>query len=54
MTAYSYSLLHVGLLLGLIFEPEDGGDTILRNVVEFYRDYTAMYPRRWNCSLTLL
>jgi hypothetical protein len=25
-------LLHVGFLLGLFFEPEDGGDMFLRNV----------------------
>jgi hypothetical protein len=27
----SKSLLHAGLLLGLLFHPEDGGDIFLRN-----------------------
>jgi hypothetical protein len=30
----------------LIFNPEDGGDSFLRNVGS-YMDYTAPYPRRW-------
>jgi hypothetical protein len=37
-------LLHAGFLLGLFFDPEDGGDTFLRN------DYMALYPRRQNFS----
>jgi hypothetical protein len=31
---YCY-LLHVGLLLGLSFDPEDGGDMLLRTVGSF-------------------
>jgi hypothetical protein len=30
----------------LFFEPEDGGDTFLRNVGYNSMDYTASYPRR--------
>jgi hypothetical protein len=30
----------------LFFDPEDGGDTLLRNVGYNYMDYTASYPRR--------
>jgi hypothetical protein len=34
-------LLHTGSLLGLYFDPEDGGKIFLRNV-----GYTALYLRR--------
>jgi hypothetical protein len=34
----------------LIFDPEDGGDTFLRNVGS-YIYYTALYLRRWQISL---
>jgi hypothetical protein len=34
------------LLARLIFVPEDGVDTLLRNVCS-HTDYTALYPRRW-------
>jgi hypothetical protein len=39
--------LHLGrgFLARLIFDPEDGGDTFLRNVGS-YTDYTALYPTR--------
>jgi hypothetical protein len=30
----------------LFFDPEDGGDTFLRNVGCNSTDYTASYPRR--------
>jgi hypothetical protein len=30
----------------LFFDPEDGGDTFLRNVGYNSTDYTASYPRR--------
>jgi hypothetical protein len=33
----------------LIFDPEDGGNTFLRNVGS-YADYTVLYPRRWQFS----
>jgi hypothetical protein len=36
-------------LARLIFDPEDGGDTLLRNVGSC-TDYTALYPRRWQFS----
>jgi hypothetical protein len=35
-------------LLGLIFNPEDGGDMILRNVGWCSADYNVLYPRRQN------
>jgi hypothetical protein len=27
------SLFHVGFMLGLFFDPEDGGDMLLKNIV---------------------
>jgi hypothetical protein len=41
------------LLSWLIFNPEDGGDTFLRNV-STYMDYTVLYSRRWQLSVTVL
>jgi hypothetical protein len=35
------------LFAELFFDPEDGGDTFLRNVGCYSTDYTASYPRRW-------
>jgi hypothetical protein len=35
-----------GSMAGLMFDREDGYDTLLRNVGPF-ADYTALYPRRW-------
>jgi hypothetical protein len=36
---------HAGFLLGLFFDPEDGGDMLLRNVGRLSTDYKALYPR---------
>jgi hypothetical protein len=38
-------MFHDGLLRGLFFDPEDGGDMFLRNVYLFSTDYKALYPR---------
>jgi hypothetical protein len=38
-------LLHPGFLLGLFFDPEDGGDIFHRNISELLMDYTALHPR---------
>jgi hypothetical protein len=35
-----------GFLLGLFFDPEDGGDMFLHDVGSFSPDHTALYPRR--------
>jgi hypothetical protein len=37
---------HAGFWLSLFFDPEDGGDTFLRNVGWLSTDYMALYPRR--------
>jgi hypothetical protein len=39
-----------GFLLGLLFDPEDGGDVFLRNVGRHSTDYAALYPRIYNFS----
>jgi hypothetical protein len=46
--------LHTCFLLGLYFDPEDGGDMFLRNVGSLSTDYTALYPRRYCSSEQLL
>jgi hypothetical protein len=38
------------LVENLVFDPEDGGDTFLRNVGCISTDYTASHPRRWYSS----
>jgi hypothetical protein len=37
----------------LILNPEDKGDTSLRNVIS-HTDYTALYPRRWQPSYLIV
>jgi hypothetical protein len=44
------SCFHAGSLLGLFFDPEEGGDMFLRNVVWLLTDYTALYHRIYNSS----
>jgi hypothetical protein len=34
----------------LLFDPEDGGNTFLRNVDKYLLDYTASNPRRYYSS----
>jgi hypothetical protein len=38
-------MLGAGFLLGLLLDPEYGGDMFLRNVCWFPTDYTALYPK---------
>jgi hypothetical protein len=39
-------LYHAGVLLGLLFEPEDGGDMFRRHLGWISTDYTALHRRR--------
>jgi hypothetical protein len=41
---------HAGFLLGLLVDPDDGGDVFLRNVGWLSTGYIAFYPRRHNSS----
>jgi hypothetical protein len=43
-------LLHAGFLLGLFFDPENGGDMFLRSASWPSTDYTAVYSIRQNSS----
>jgi acyl-CoA thioesterase len=47
-------LLYAGLLLGLFFDPEEGGYMFVRNIGSLSMDYTALYFRRWNFSEWIL
>jgi hypothetical protein len=44
-TSSSY-LLYTRFLLGLFYDPEDGGNMLLRNVCRLSTEYAALYPRR--------
>jgi hypothetical protein len=46
---FSY-LLQARFVLGIFFDPEDGGDMFLRNVGWLSADYMALYHRRYNSS----
>jgi hypothetical protein len=38
--------IHAALLLGILFDPEDGGDIFHQNIGWLPKKYTALYPRR--------
>jgi hypothetical protein len=42
-----------GFLLGFFFDPEVGSDMFLRNISLPSTDYTALYPRKYNCCLKM-
>jgi hypothetical protein len=43
--SYSCHLLS-HLFLGLVFDPEDGGDMFFRNIGSLSADYAVLYPKR--------
>jgi hypothetical protein len=47
---FTCSLLHVGILLGLVTNPDDVGEMYLRNVGSLSMDYMALYPGRYNSA----
>jgi hypothetical protein len=51
---FSSCLHHCSFLHGLLFELEDGGGTILRNVGSHPVGYMVLYPRRRNSSRPLM
>jgi hypothetical protein len=42
--------LPAGFLLALLFDPENGGDMILRNISCLLPDYMVLHPRRQKSS----
>jgi hypothetical protein len=46
--------IHVFSLLGLVFNPEDGGNILIQNVGWYSTDYIALYPRRQNASSQII
>jgi hypothetical protein len=52
-TNWPYYLLYSGFLVGLPFNPEDGGEVSLQNDAWFSADYTALYLKRWNSFITI-
>jgi hypothetical protein len=47
-------LIRADFLLDLLFDPEDGGDMFLRNVVYLSPDYMALHPRHRSSKPLLL
>jgi hypothetical protein len=47
---FSCFQLHVGFLLGLVFNPEYGDNMLLRNVGCLATDYMALHSKRYNSS----
>jgi hypothetical protein len=44
---------HAGILLGLYFYPENGGNMFFRNVCWLSTDYTTLCLRRWYSSISV-
>lgn len=47
-TCSAWCLLHTDFLFGLILNPEEGGNMVLRNTGRLSPEYMAVYPRRQN------
>jgi hypothetical protein len=52
LSSFAYPAATHWFLALLIFDPEDGIDTFLRNVGS-HTDYAALYPRRWEHSFCM-
>jgi hypothetical protein len=39
-----------GFMLGLLFNPEDGGSTFLQNVGQLSTHYMVLHPKEWYFS----
>jgi hypothetical protein len=44
----AYCLLGAGLLFGILFNPEDGGEMFFRSVCSFSADHTVLYHKQRN------
>jgi hypothetical protein len=46
----AFCLLHAGFLLGLLLNPEDGGEIFFRNFGRLSTEYMMIYLEKYNTS----